>query len=114
VEKLAEHLEAVSVRATVSYGLWAVGWRQWTPHGSCEVVPRSRLEIEIQDAARLVSWIVGMCEHCWARMRRVAGQGLRVESSPMHVVKPPCAGPITSARLGASQVDFEDMSVTVK
>jgi hypothetical protein len=69
------------------------------------MAPRSSLEIEIQDAARLVSWIVGMCEGCWGGMRRVAGQGVRVEGSPMHVVKPPCAEPITSGRLEDSRLD---------
>jgi hypothetical protein len=34
-------------------------------------------------------------------MRRVAGQGVRVDGSRMHVVKPPCAEPISQSRLGS-------------
>ena len=43
----------------------ALGSMEWALHH--RMVPRWRLEIgiEIQDGARLVSWIVGMCGRCW-------------------------------------------------
>ena len=99
VEKLAEHLAAVSVRAAASYGVGAgqYGVGTASSHGS---------SVEVGDWNRNSGW----CSSCFldsgdvrallAGMRRVAGQGLRVDSldsSPMHVVKPPCAGPITWA-----------------
>jgi hypothetical protein len=99
VEKLAEHLAAMSVKAAALYGVGAgqYGVGTASSHGSSVEVGDWRLKFRMASSCFLDS---GDVRALLAGMRRVAGQGLRVDSldsSPMHVVKPPCAEPITWA-----------------